>query len=183
MNKIHSLLTVIGKDRPGIIAAVTEALYREGCNLEDMTMTVLEDELAMMIMVGAEGRKKVKVQRRLGRLEKSRGLTFFWKDLGQYRPRPRTRKTGRPTYLISAMGRDRTGIVYKISRALAACRLNITDLNSRVVGTGKKAVYAMILEVDVPSGFRIAVLERPFKALRKELGIDLTLKPVEQLEF
>ena len=49
-NKILSVLTVIGKDRPGIIAKVTDVLYRTGCNLEDISMTVLEQEFAMMVI-------------------------------------------------------------------------------------------------------------------------------------
>ena len=51
MKKKLGMLTVIGKDRPGIIAQVSGILYRGGCNLEDMSMTRLEQQLAMMIIV------------------------------------------------------------------------------------------------------------------------------------
>ena len=43
-------VTVIGPDRPGIIADVTEALVGTGVNLEDSTMTLLRGHFAMMIV-------------------------------------------------------------------------------------------------------------------------------------
>ena len=43
-------VTVIGPDRPGIIADVTEALAGTGVNLEDSTMTLLRGHIAMMIV-------------------------------------------------------------------------------------------------------------------------------------
>jgi len=43
-------VTVIGPDRPGIIADVTEALAGTGVNLEDSTMTLLRGHFAMVIV-------------------------------------------------------------------------------------------------------------------------------------
>ena len=47
----HAILTVIGKDRPGIVANVTEILFEYGCNLEDASMTILEGEFAMIVVL------------------------------------------------------------------------------------------------------------------------------------
>ena len=33
------IMTAFSKDRPGIVADVTEVIYENGCNLEDSTMT------------------------------------------------------------------------------------------------------------------------------------------------
>ena len=44
------IVTALGKDRPGIVAGVTQVLYRLGCNLEDSAMTRLEDEFAIMLI-------------------------------------------------------------------------------------------------------------------------------------
>src|SRR3989338_4462876 len=43
-------ITVTGKDRPGIISALSETLYRAGGNLEDASMTILEGEFAMIFL-------------------------------------------------------------------------------------------------------------------------------------
>ena len=44
MKKI--MISVLGHDRPGIIAAVSEVLFRSGCNIEDVSQTILQTEFA-----------------------------------------------------------------------------------------------------------------------------------------
>ena len=44
-------VTVIGHDRPGIIADATSALAALGGNLEDSTMTILRGHFAMVLLV------------------------------------------------------------------------------------------------------------------------------------
>ena len=53
----QSVMTVTGKDKPGIIARVTGVLFEAGANLEDVSMTILEGELAMILIVGCRDRK------------------------------------------------------------------------------------------------------------------------------
>ena len=44
-------VSVFGRDRPGIVAAVTRVLADAGCNLEDTSMTILRGHFAMMLVV------------------------------------------------------------------------------------------------------------------------------------
>ena len=44
------LMTITGKDQPGIIAAFTGAIFKCGGNLEDANMTILEGEFAMILL-------------------------------------------------------------------------------------------------------------------------------------
>lgn len=178
-----SLLAVLGKDRPGIIASVTGILFETRCNLEDISMTVLEGEFAMMVMVSYESAKRAAVDKQLETLCRKGQLAFFWKDLKGPRVRSEI-AAGSSLYVISAIGRDRTGIVYHVSRELAEQKLNILDLNSRILGKDpKKAVYAMVLEVEVPKNTAIKNVEKRLARTAEKLGIDLTLKPVERLEL
>ena len=41
-------ISIFGRDRPGIVAAVTRVLADAGCNLEDTSMTILRGK----VMVG-----------------------------------------------------------------------------------------------------------------------------------
>ena len=50
------VITVTGKDRPGIISSLTEALYRSRGNLEDASMTILEGEFAMIFLAELKNR-------------------------------------------------------------------------------------------------------------------------------
>src|SRR5512144_1513233 len=49
--RVHYAVTIIGKDRPGIVAGATEVLYRLGCNIEDSSCTMLGGEFAMILII------------------------------------------------------------------------------------------------------------------------------------
>ena len=185
MTNARFLLTVVGRDRSGIIADVTHVLYRHGCNLEDVSMTILEGEFTM-ILVGylATQPRKHLIDRDLHALHKKLKLTFFWKEYeGGQRRGSRKHLRDANLFLIRAIGKDRTGIVYKISRLLADFGLNITDLNSRLLSKGRNSIYAMILEVDIPKKFSTVKLERALNRLSRSLKIEIMVKPVERIEI
>jgi glycine cleavage system transcriptional repressor len=175
------LLVVSGTDRPGIIANVTEVLYRAESNLEDVTMTILEGVLSMILVVTVKSEKKAGLDHALKKLGQKSDLTFGWRQLP--RAKKASAKKSEDLYLISAVGRDRTGIVYEISREMARRGLNIQDLNSRILGSGPKAVYAMVLEVAVPENYKVKSLRDSLEKLGAKLKVDVTLKPVELLQF
>ncbi|MRR38192.1 amino acid-binding protein, partial [bacterium] len=50
----HYAVTVVGKDRPGIVAATAGVLYRLGCNVEDSSSTMLGGEFSMILIVSHE---------------------------------------------------------------------------------------------------------------------------------
>src|SRR4051812_13487628 len=108
-----SLLVVLGKDGPGIIANVTRILLRLKCNLEDITMTVLKGQLAMMLLVSYEPGKRAAILKEIKKLEKKTGLSTFWQD--SLKTKPDTENYNQNLYLVTAIGPDRTGIVYHIS--------------------------------------------------------------------
>lgn len=180
-NKLQ-LLVVFGKDRPGIIANVTKVLYAAKCNLEDASMTILEGELAMFLVVRMKASKDTKLDKTLGDFSRRSGLTCFLKDLQGRRTRGEIHPRNSETYLVTAFGKDQTGIVCKVSSILSSFKLNITDLNSRILGQGQKSVYALALEVDIPRKFSVKLLDIKLQALAKELKVEILLKPVERIQ-
>src|SRR5512140_3440912 len=53
-NLLHFAVTIISKDRPGIVADTSETLYRLGCNIEDSSCTMLGGDFAMILIVTHE---------------------------------------------------------------------------------------------------------------------------------
>jgi len=178
------MITVMGKDRPGIIARITGILYAHGANLEDISMTILEDEFAMMCIAGLKRpTSEAKLLDRLQGLEKKEGLSVFWKSLNHKPLRYRKHQVSSDAYVVSVIGRDKMGMVYAVSRELAQLQLNITDLNCKLLGRGKKSVYAMLLEVDVPVRFSIKRLERVLNQIGRKLSAEVRFHPVERCQF
>lgn len=54
---MRAIVTVIGKDRVGIIAAVCALLAEHDVNVMDISQTVLEDYFTMIMLVDVSGAK------------------------------------------------------------------------------------------------------------------------------
>jgi len=175
------ILTALGKDRPGIVAHVTKALFGLGCNLEDSAMTRLGGEFAIMLVFSAgAGLSQASLARALQPLSRRMGLAVHLKPLtgGEIRPSGR----GRP-YLISVYGADRPGIVYRVSGLLARARVNITDLSTHRTSPTRKAarppLYLLLLEVELPARASAARLEQDLRKLGRGLGVEVSLRSSE----
>jgi ACT domain-containing protein len=53
-----AIITVIGKDRTGIVASVSQALFEEGVNIEDISQTIMEGNFIMAMLVDIKKAKK-----------------------------------------------------------------------------------------------------------------------------
>ena len=165
-------VTVVGTDRPGIVAAVSRALFELGCNLEDATSTILRGHFSMMLVVRVpQGIEASTVEERLRAAGDPLGLVV------SARPVEETdAHTDAPTHMVSVYGADRPGIVFRVADVLARGGSNITDLTSRLIGSEDQPVYAVMMEVAVtdPAG-----LEAALDDLRDDLGLDVSLRPLD----
>ena len=72
------IMTAFSKDRPGIVADVTEVIYENGCNLEDTTMTNMLDEFAIILLFTGIGDGLLdQLISGCRRLEREKGITAF----------------------------------------------------------------------------------------------------------
>lgn len=166
----------LGADRPGIVAAVTGVLFKMGCNLKDCSMTVLSRHFAMMMLVeGPEDLAPETLEAELARAEGCAGLTLAVRSAGEG---AEVVAEGDP-YIVSVYGSDHPGILHRIANVLADCKVNITDVNTRVIGDEEEPVYAMLLEVTLPRGQGPADLDRALQAAAAEAGVDATLHPAD----
>lgn len=169
-------LTAVGPDRPGIIAAVTKALFEHDCNIEDSSMTSIEDEFSIiLIMSMPSGGNAAGLEEDLHDIEAGMGLSIHFKELG-----PRGQEGPPGNYLITLHGADKAGIVYKTTDLLARMEVNITDLETKA--TGSPPVYIMLIEAYIPDGANIQLLEEELSALERTLGVTVSIKPVEDAE-
>jgi glycine cleavage system transcriptional repressor len=162
-------VTVIGHDRPGIIADVTAVLAALGGNLEDTTMTLLRGHFAMTLIVACR-RSAAEVDAALRPVTADSGLMVSVRDV----PPEASVASGLP-YLLTVHGADRPGIVSAVTRVCADVDANITDLATRL----SDDLYLLIAEVDVPASVDIEALSERLSAVGRELGVEASLRPAE----
>jgi glycine cleavage system transcriptional repressor len=161
-------VTVIGHDRPGIVADVAERLAGLGANLTDSTMTRLRGHFAMTLVCNGPAAAEVEAA-----LQPLCAEGQLLATVRQVRPEAETTAAGEP-YVMSVHGADRLGIVAAVTRVLADAGGNITDLTTRLRGT----LYLLVAEVDLAPGSAEATAAR-LAAVADELGVDVTLRPAD----
>jgi glycine cleavage system transcriptional repressor len=165
----------IGEDRPGIVAKVTEILFKNGFNIEDSSMTRLNNEFTIMLIVkGDESLEHLKQE--FSQLEKE-GLTIIIKELSEdviNKPRKKL-----PIFNIAVYGSDKPGIVYKVSRLLADKGINISDLRTEKVNS----LYVMFIESEFPEEVDILEFNREIEKLKQELDVDIEIENIETAEL
>ena len=167
----HTLaVTVLGHDRPGIIATATSALAELGGNLEDSSMTLLRGHFAMTLVVSSDADQPA-VRAALVAAFADTDLVVTVIELT---PSADASPSG-PSYLLSVHGGDRPGIVSAVAGLVASHGGNVTDLTTRLAGT----LYVVIAEVALPVDADVDALSRELTALAGELGVEATLRPAD----
>ncbi len=55
---MKAIVTVMGKDKPGIIAKVSTCLFENGVNILDINQTIMQDIFTMIMLVQLGGEEK-----------------------------------------------------------------------------------------------------------------------------
>ena len=162
-------ITVLGHDRPGIIADVTAALALRDANVEDSSMTLLGGFFAWTLVVGSEA-PPAAVAADLAFLESDELVVTVF----EVAERPASAGSAVP-YVISVHGADRVGIVSAITAAIASFDGNITDLQTRLGG----GLFVVIAEADFPPGTQEEQLRAALAEVGTQVGVEVTVIPAE----
>jgi glycine cleavage system transcriptional repressor len=169
-------VSIVGLDRPGIVAAVTAVFAERGCNLQDCSMTVLNGHLAMTLVVEAPFDLHAEaLQGALAGTTEAMQLTAIVQTVADDAPgAPRGER-----YSMAVYGSDHPGIVHAIAQVLASESINIDDLSTRVVGGAERPVYVMALELTIPSACDPEALAARLDVLASELDVSCNLHRAE----
>ena len=163
-------VTVLGDDRPGIVADVTGALVGLHGNLEDSTMTLLRGHFAMVLLVRT-GASAAAVEAALHPLGANGSLVINARVLGD----STLSQIGGPSYALRVHGADRPGIVAAITGVVARHGANIVDLGTRL-GDG---LYVLMAELQLPSEASAVGLDAELQGAAGELGVEVHLSPID----
>lgn len=168
MNNWH-MLTLVGADRPGIVAELTTALYEGGCNLGEATMMRLGGNFTMMLMVSCDKTRHAiesMVEPVAEQLECRVHVDGIEGHLHQH---------VEPDVRVVVNGADQAGIVSAVTSKLAGAGLNIVELETDVGGSADNPFYMMLIEGHASKG--IEALEQAIQSL--DLGsLKVTITPV-----
>lgn len=164
-------LSGIGRDRPGIVAAITAALLRHGVNIEDSQATILRGHFTLMLVIAApDDIDATTLEADLGLVGREVGLdALLLSPIEDAQPAPE------PSHIVTVYGADHPGIVHAVTAALAERRIDITDLQTKL----GEPLYVLLLEVAVPAAVDAEELDRALHEVARDQGVELTMRPLD----
>lgn len=166
------MLTLVGEDRPGIVAALTHAIYEGGGNLGEASMMRLGGNFTIMMMVDYDGNRK-SLERMVEPVVDSMGLRCHIDHI-----KGKLHQHRLPDVRITVFGADRAGIVSQVTAALAEAGLNILELESDVAGSENEPVYIMHIEGHAGEGY--GSVKAAVDVINEE-GIEASIEPVDTM--
>jgi len=163
-------VTVLGHDRPGIVADVTGVLADLHGNLEDSTMTLLRGHFAMVLLVHT-GAGTEAVEAALRPLCAGGALVINARVLDE----PASGRAVGRSYALRVHGADRPGIVATITAVVARHGANIVDLGTRLV----EGLYVLTAELELPADAPLVGLQSELRGAADELGVEVHLSPID----
>ena len=177
----HFALTIIGRDRSGIVSQVTESLFKLGCNIADSSCSILGGQFAMILIIAhPDFTDRESFDDAFSSLEDS-GLSVFLRTLKPGGEKHTTIEG--EICMISVYGSDKPGIVYHVTKELGERNVNITDLNTKLVGTDERPVYVMMIEAVLPDGMEPEEIETIMNSIKVEMNVDISVRSITPVEL
>jgi len=134
------MLTLVGQDKPGIVAKITMALFETGAQLGEASMMRLGGNFTIMLMVNSD-QSIEQLNQSIASVVDKLELNSSFQPIEAYLHHHEISDTR-----ITVYGADRPGIVAKTTNHLLQAGFNILDLTSDVAGEESDPIYIMSIE-------------------------------------
>lgn len=172
MNK-QMIVSVMSKDRPGIIAGVTGAIYRLGGDISDLNQTVLCGYLTMILAVHFDQEvTQEDVMAAISHIKTNSKFEVSIKELAADEA-ARAYLPPQQTYILTVQGPNKAGIVHGVSQLCFERNINILDL-ATTLADGQ---YTMALQLDLEdSSCSKKQLRKDLKDFASDSGLTITMQ-------
>ena len=171
MNKV--IISVIGEDQPGILSAVSRSLFNCGCNIENISQTILQSMFgALFIASIPDGLDAEQLQAKLVEDLSDLAMDVFVKE---HHPIDITPPRSQP-FVITTFGPDKPGLVSGITGIFARHAINVTNLKAVFKGGDAPQDNIMIFEVDVPDDASLPDVRRELEQAAQKLELEINIQ-------
>jgi len=168
------VVTVIGKDRPGLVELVSAVVEEHGGDWVESRMSRLAGEFAGILRVSVPAAQADTLSKALEGL-RSEGLRVVVE-----RGVEETVEEGH-LIVLELIGSDRPGIVHKISEALAARGVNVEELNTECDGApwSGDTLFKAMARLRAPRALDLDQLRESLEAIAGDLMVDISIGEID----
>jgi glycine cleavage system transcriptional repressor len=172
----HTVLTAVGRDRPGLVEEVSEFLLERGGSIEESRMANLLGQFAIVMLVTGGDADIEAIVRDGAVLADQTGIDARFTPV-----EPPAASRSASTHRLVAQALDQPGLVHRVADVLRRFDVNIETLETTlesapITGT---PVFAMSIVLAVPDEVGIAEVEQELERVCEPLNITWELAPVE----
>ncbi len=166
------VISVMSKDRPGIVADITGALLELHGDLADLNQSVLGGYFTMILV--AEFAEKVTPEDVIAKFSHIQSETKLEATIKEMNLPLAIERAKLPveTFIVTAQAKNRKGLVKIIGDFFYSRNINILDL----VTTRKEEMYTMIFQIDLTEIDSIDQFRKDLQKLGEQEGLDLVLQ-------
>ena len=172
----YLVISALGKDRPGIVKALSKRILDEGCNITDSRMTVLGGEFAILLLTEGHWNTLAKLENALPELEDELQLTIISK-----RTEGRARSNNLLPYMVEVVSMDHPGIVNQLAEFFSERNINIEDMMTASYSAAHTGtpMFSVHMSVGIPADIHIAGLREDFMDYCDALNLDAVIEPIK----
>lgn len=170
------VLTLLGRDKPGLVEAISSAASRHGANWEASKMARLGGRFTGLLLMTSPPHEASELQAELEALSEL-GLKVMVERVDEADP-PRE---GFRALRLELVGTDRPGIMRDVSSVLTRLGVNVDELATQCEAApmGGGTLFRMEARLACPASVSAETLEREVERLENDLMADISLDSVE----
>lgn len=175
MSKTRIVMTLLGKDQPGIVEAVARVVAEHGGNWEDSNLARLSGRFAGFIQISAEADAAAALEADLLALSRN-DLDLQVERIDKDEPTATTTEVR-----LTLVGNDRPGLLREITAALASAAVNVTRLETECRSAPMSGEMLFHVDADLlcPADLGYEALRERLERLGQDLMVEIDLAESE----
>jgi glycine cleavage system regulatory protein len=168
---IPLVMTMIARDRPGLVDLVASTIGEHGGNWLESRMSHLGGQFAGILRAQVPADRESDLMAALKALE-AQGLTI----VAQEDCEPPKELGTRSSAWLEVVGQDRPGIVRQISGALVRFGVNVEELHSECSSApmSGETLFSARIKVEIPREVEVAGLRGALERVASDLMVDVS---------
>lgn len=170
--KKQIVISVMSRDRPGIVADIAGVIYELDGDLADLSQSVLSGFFIMTVIAQFDCDISIKeIKEKIGLIESATSLEVLVieVDSSEIIQSP---SLPEDIYIVTGQGQNRTGLVFSMGAFCKDHEINIIDYDTKLSDN----IYSMILEIDLTNSESAEVIHDKLNNMAKKLGLEIVMQ-------
>jgi len=177
VSHISLVLTLLGKDRPGLVESIAQVVAEHGANWVESQMAHLAGQFAGILRVEVPQDQADRLTSALRKLDDSNLNLVIHADGidASLTDRP---PSDVPLVRLELVGQDRPGIVREITHILATAGVNVEEFSTErtAAPTTGQLLFEATAQLRIPSSVSQSDLRHQLEQLAADLMVEITLQ-------